>query len=57
MIINRERLNRILDNLAFVVFELSEASKESPTDRTLKNILFGAEGALAWLRFYMATRS
>lgn len=57
MIINRERLNRILDNLSFVVFDLKEASKESPTDRTLRNILVAAEGALAWLRFYMATRN
>jgi len=57
MIINRERLNRILNNLSFVVADLTEASIESPTDRTLKNILFATEGALAWLRFYLATRN
>lgn len=57
MIINRDRLNRILDNLSFVVFELREASNESPTDRTLKIILFANEGALAWLRFYLANKN
>lgn len=57
MIINRERLERVLTNLNSAVSELREASQESPTNGTLRAILRGVETSLAILRFYLATNN
>jgi hypothetical protein len=56
MKVNSDRLFRVLSYLESALGELQEASKESPTDRSLKNAINIALGLLAVLRFYVATQ-